>query len=594
MVFAYGAQETGYLKRRDKRLGAVIERVGHIERAVDPDLFSSVVHHIVGQQVSMRAQATIWGRLQAALGTVDAPSVAALDVHAIQGMGMSMRKAGYILDFARRVQSGEFPLEAVRAMDDAQAIAALTSLKGVGVWTAEMILLFCLQRPDVLSYDDLAIRRGLRMLYRHKTLDRARFERYRRRYSPCGSVASLYLWRWPAAPSGAWTTPPPRRRRDKGRGKQGWPVAKRWGAAEASQSPQAPHGRTGLVAGVSSLLRASYQFPPGSLGFRARKVQGNVFFLGTAILRRQNLPAPAVRAAGENEAQKGISPPAPGASQKVSGMQAEEGVRPFQGHPINSHWNPCGFPGGGCKGTGFALGNGLFQHTRPRRTRCRKAQPSRAPLGFACLGRPMGVSHCPGNPQACRPGHLMGSCSPGQGRCMQHPLPIRRLRPSPSHAANAMGYLPAASPRRLVHMAPVADMPSPPSRPTQPTPRSATRSIPKRRQDRRTPPTRLRYPHRHVSISSAAKCPLAAIPGMQAKPAQATPAARIARPCPAPTRRTGGQCRKNTATPQGQERPPPAPLQWHERRRLHAIAVKTALFMPPTPPASGRIPPRCR
>ena len=194
MVFAYGAQETSYLKRRDKRLGAVIERVGHIERAVDPDLFSSVVHHIVGQQVSMRAQATIWGRLQAALGTVDAPSVAALDVHAIQGMGMSMRKAGYILDFARRVQSGEFPLEAVRAMDDAQAIAALTSLKGVGVWTAEMILLFCLQRPDVLSYDDLAIRRGLRMLYRHKTLDRARFERYRRRYSPCGSVASLYLW----------------------------------------------------------------------------------------------------------------------------------------------------------------------------------------------------------------------------------------------------------------------------------------------------------------------------------------------------------------------------------------------------------------
>ena len=60
------------------------------------------------------------------------------------------------------------------------------------------------------------------------------------------------------------------------------------------------------------------------------------FFLGTAILRRQNLPAPAVRAAGENEAQKGISPPAPGASQKVSGMQAEEGVRPFQGHPIKS------------------------------------------------------------------------------------------------------------------------------------------------------------------------------------------------------------------------------------------------------------------
>ena len=194
VYFHYGERETEYLRRRDKRLGAVIERVGHIERAVDPDLFSAVVHHIVGQQVSMRAQATVWERLRAALGEVSAQTVASLDAEALRGMGMSLRKAGYILDFARRVRTGAFDIEAVRRMDDQQAIAALTALKGVGVWTAEMILLFCLERMDVLSYGDLAIRRGLRMLYRHKTLDRERFERYRRRYSPYGSVASLYLW----------------------------------------------------------------------------------------------------------------------------------------------------------------------------------------------------------------------------------------------------------------------------------------------------------------------------------------------------------------------------------------------------------------
>ena len=79
-------------------------------------------------------------------------------------------------------------------MDDAGAIRALSELKGIGVWTAEMILLFCMQRPDVLSYDDLAIRRGLRMVYRHRSIDRALFEKSRRRYSPYGSVASLYLW----------------------------------------------------------------------------------------------------------------------------------------------------------------------------------------------------------------------------------------------------------------------------------------------------------------------------------------------------------------------------------------------------------------
>ena len=75
-----------------------------------------------------------------------------------------------------------------------EAIRQLCTLKGVGVWTAEMILLFCLQRPDILSYDDLAILRGLRMVYHHRSIDRRLFEKYRRRFSPYGSVASLYLW----------------------------------------------------------------------------------------------------------------------------------------------------------------------------------------------------------------------------------------------------------------------------------------------------------------------------------------------------------------------------------------------------------------
>ena len=130
MYFPYGETELAYLRRRDRRLGAVIDRVGYVDRAVDADLFSSVVHHIIGQQISTKAQATVWRRMQDALG----------------------------------------------------------------VWTAEMILLFCMQRPDGLSYDDLAIRRGLRMVYRHRSIDRALFEKYRRRYSPYGSVASIYLW----------------------------------------------------------------------------------------------------------------------------------------------------------------------------------------------------------------------------------------------------------------------------------------------------------------------------------------------------------------------------------------------------------------
>lgn len=194
MYFAYGTKETDYLSRKDKRLAAAIAQIGPIEREVDTDLFAAVVHHIIGQQISMKAQATIWQRMRDALGTVDAEHLLAARVPQLQQLGMTFRKAEYITDFSQKIHDGTFDLQAVWQMPDDEAIRALSSLKGIGVWTAEMILLFCMQRPDVFSYDDLAIQRGLRMLYHHRKIDRKLFEKYRRRFSPYGSVASLYLW----------------------------------------------------------------------------------------------------------------------------------------------------------------------------------------------------------------------------------------------------------------------------------------------------------------------------------------------------------------------------------------------------------------
>lgn len=194
VYFVYGGTELAYLRQKDKRLGEVIDRIGHIDRAVDTDLFSSVVHHIIGQQISTKAQATIWQRMQETLGEVNAETILAAGVPKLQALGMTFRKAEYITDFAERVHTGAFDLDAVAHMSDEDAIRALSGLKGIGVWTAEMILLFCLQRPNVFSYDDLAIRRGLRMVYHHRGIDRRLFEKYRRRFSPYCSVASLYLW----------------------------------------------------------------------------------------------------------------------------------------------------------------------------------------------------------------------------------------------------------------------------------------------------------------------------------------------------------------------------------------------------------------
>lgn len=192
--FEYGQEAVDYLSKKDKKLARVIEQVGPIQRAVEPDLFTAVVYNIVAQQISAAGLATVWARMQEKLGTVAPESVFSLAPEELQQCGMTFRKVEYIQDFARQVVSGEFDLQALPSMNDEQAICALSSLRGIGRWTAEMLLLFCLQRLDIFAFDDLGIHRGLRMVYRHKEITRARFEQFRRRFSPYGSVASLYFW----------------------------------------------------------------------------------------------------------------------------------------------------------------------------------------------------------------------------------------------------------------------------------------------------------------------------------------------------------------------------------------------------------------
>ncbi|KAA8994925.1 DNA-3-methyladenine glycosylase 2 family protein [Affinibrenneria salicis] len=193
--FEYGDTELAWLSRRDKKMARAIEQFGRLLRPRTPDLFSALVRNIVDQQISVKAALTVNQRLGQLTGGVITPhALLLLDERQIQQCGMTMKKAGYIRQAAEAVFSGRLDLNALGAMDDASAIRALSSLSGVGVWTAEMLLLSSLNRPDILSWGDLAIRRGIMRLYRHSTLPRERFERYRRRYSPYGSTASLYLW----------------------------------------------------------------------------------------------------------------------------------------------------------------------------------------------------------------------------------------------------------------------------------------------------------------------------------------------------------------------------------------------------------------
>jgi DNA-3-methyladenine glycosylase II len=193
-IFKYGQKEIKYLKSRDKKLAAAIDRIGMIEREVIPDPFTALVSSIVGQQISSKAADTVWNRLEALLETITPESIAKTEISEIQACGMSARKAGYIKGAAEAALSGQVDFNALHTLSDEEIIIKLSSLRGVGIWTAEMLLIFSLCRPDVVSFKDLAICRGMMNLYGLKELPKEKFERYRKRYSPYGSVASLYLW----------------------------------------------------------------------------------------------------------------------------------------------------------------------------------------------------------------------------------------------------------------------------------------------------------------------------------------------------------------------------------------------------------------
>ena len=193
-IFEYGQKEIGHLTKKDKRLGKLIERMGFLEREITPCLFEALVTSIVHQQISGKAAETVYNRLVNLTGEITPDNIIRLADSEIQQCGMSMKKAGYIQSAAEAVLSKMLDLDAFKEMKDGEIIKQLSSLPGIGVWTAGMLLLFSLERPDILSYNDFGIKKGMMKLYDLAEITKKEFEKYRKRYSPYGSVASLYLW----------------------------------------------------------------------------------------------------------------------------------------------------------------------------------------------------------------------------------------------------------------------------------------------------------------------------------------------------------------------------------------------------------------
>jgi 3-methyladenine DNA glycosylase/8-oxoguanine DNA glycosylase len=188
------------LSRADEAIAEIISSVGSCRLSMTwrSHYFRALVEAIIYQQLSGKAAGTILARFRALFPRHRFPTpeqVLAVPMRRLRSAGLSRQKISYIRDLAQRVHDGSFPLRRVAKMGDDEVIAHLTQVKGIGRWTSEMFLIFCLGRPDVLSTGDLGIRKAVQKAYGYKSLPAAAtVEKHGLRWKPYRSIASWYLW----------------------------------------------------------------------------------------------------------------------------------------------------------------------------------------------------------------------------------------------------------------------------------------------------------------------------------------------------------------------------------------------------------------
>jgi len=189
-----------HLMRRDPVLGGLVKRFGAcgLTSAGDRDRFEVLVRSIVSQQLSAKAAMTIHGRVIEALGTGRATPDGILSIaeDRLRACGLSWAKVASVRDLATKVTEGSLALEALDTLEDEAAIEAMTGVRGIGRWSAEMFLIFRLGRPDILPVGDVGVQRAMRALYGlRKHPSPARMMALARPWRPYRSVACWYLWR---------------------------------------------------------------------------------------------------------------------------------------------------------------------------------------------------------------------------------------------------------------------------------------------------------------------------------------------------------------------------------------------------------------
>lgn len=194
-----------HLAKRDRVMRKLIAQHGHARLYSRGDAFTTLARSIVGQQISVKAAQSVWGRLLALLGhgpqsdargPIPASDVLRHEPEALRQAGLSLRKVEYLRDLARHFDEGTVHVEQWQTMDDEAIIDELVDIRGIGRWTAEMFLIFHLMRPNVLPLDDLGLIKGISMSYfSGEPVSRAEARDVAEAWAPYRTVGTWYLWR---------------------------------------------------------------------------------------------------------------------------------------------------------------------------------------------------------------------------------------------------------------------------------------------------------------------------------------------------------------------------------------------------------------
>jgi DNA-3-methyladenine glycosylase II len=193
-----------HLQKTDPIMRDVIRRTGPFTLNLRHDRFHALVQSIVSQQISGKAALSIWKKLRTIADPLTAERVRALSLAELRAAGLSQQKVSYIIDLSTHVSEGRLKLSRLGRLSDDDVIEALVEIKGIGVWTAQMFLIFSLGRLDVFPHADLGVRTAIQKLYDLDELpDRETSHRIAQPWRPYASIATWYCWRSLGPPTGS-------------------------------------------------------------------------------------------------------------------------------------------------------------------------------------------------------------------------------------------------------------------------------------------------------------------------------------------------------------------------------------------------------